>query len=224
MAEWLIEHGIGETRALLVENGDAIAAQIQWPDELIPGLIEDAQLIHRPKASKRGVARFANGEEAMVDRLPADASEGAAIRLEVLRSAIIERGRTKPAQARPTQADCRPAPTLAEKLRGREVHHFPDGLWEDLWGQAADGTASFDGGALHFAPSAAMTLIDIDGHLQPRELALAAIAPLAAAIRQMGLGGNIAVDFPTLQAKADRKEVDERLAMRWLVGNMSAQR
>mgnify|MGYP006979934285 CR=1 FL=1 len=54
-------------------------------------------------------------------------------------------------------------------------------------------------------------VIDIDGSAAPRELALAAIPAIAQALRWFDLGGNIAIDFPTLQAKADRRAVDEAL-------------
>jgi hypothetical protein len=57
-----------------------------------------------------------------------------------------------------------------------------------------------------------MLLVDIDGTLSPRALALAAVPPLAAALRRFDLGGSIGVDFPTLPAKGDRKAVDDALS------------
>ena len=56
-ANWLIEDGIGEERALLVENGQALAAAVRWPGELEAGLIEDALLVAKPRTSPRGPAR-----------------------------------------------------------------------------------------------------------------------------------------------------------------------
>ena len=216
MPEWLVEQGIGEDRALLVEDGQIAAARIDWPGGLATGQIEDAVLVSRARGSTRGTARFASGEEALVDRLPQDASEGAAIRLEVRRPKLSERGRTKLASARPTARAPRPAPRLAEALteegaQVRIVRHFAEGLWEDLWAEAWSGVVDFAGGSLHFSTTPAMTLVDLDGTLTLRELALASIAPLSGALRRFDLAGSIGIDFPTLEAKADRRAVDEAL-------------
>lgn len=168
-------------------------------------------LVTRPRHSPRGRARFACGEEALVDRLPPDASEGARIRLEVTRCRMGEGRRMKLAQARPTSNPCRPAPTLAERLGGRVVHRFPAGLWEEVLEEAREGIIPFSGGSLTLTPTPAMTLVDVDGFLPPHALAMAAIAPLAATIARLDLGGVIGVDFPTLQARAERKAVDAQL-------------
>ena len=208
MAEWLIEAGIGEERALLVESGEALAARLRWPGGLEAGLVEDAKLIFRNANSKRGTARFASGEEALVDSLPHEASEGAVLRLVVTRSAMAERGRLKRAQARPTQEAPRPAPSLAEELGARTVRRFPVGLWEEVIADACSGEATFPGGALTITPTPAMTLVDIDGTMPPRDLALAAVEPMAAALARLDLAGSIGIDFPSLPDKGDRKQVD----------------
>lgn len=209
---WLVEQGIGEERALLYHRERAMAARLRWPGGLEAGLVADAVLVERPGGSVRGRARFPCGEEAQVDRLPPSASEGAAIRLEVTRAAVHERTRLKPASARPTDRPCRAAPSLAEALPGAQVvRRFPDPAWDDLWAEAWDGRVPFPLGALHLAPTAAMTLVDIDGTLPPRELALAAIGPLAEAIARFDLAGSIGIDFPTLAARTDRQAVDQAL-------------
>lgn len=216
MAECLVEEGIAEHRAILLDGAVVVRAWIDWPGALAEGQVEDALLISRTAGSHRGTARFASGEEALVDRLPRDASEGAPIRLEVTRAALPERGRTKLAQARPSSTPLRARPSLAEALRAqgfapRVVRRFPDCDWDELWHEAADGLVAFSGGALTFSPTPAMTVIDIDGDLPPRELALAAVPALARAIGRFDLAGNIGIDFPTLEAKADRKAVDSAL-------------
>lgn len=215
MAEWLVEEGIGEDRAVRLDGDDIIAARVQWPGELTVGLIEDAVLVSRAAGSRRGTARFANGEEVLVDKLPPAASEGAPIRVEVTRPSIGERGRRKLGRARPVDAAPRPALSLAERLRDeghavRVVRDFP-ASWAELAAEAFAAEVAFPGGSLQFSPTPAMLLVDIDGTLAPRLLALAAVQPLADALRRFDLGGSIGIDFPTLQEKADRRAVDEAL-------------
>lgn len=215
---WQVEEGIGEHRAILCRGGRIVAARIDWPGQLAAGQVEDAVLASRAKGSSRGTARFASGEEALVDRLPKDAQEGAALRLEVHRPAVRERGRSKLAQARPTDAPLRPAPSLAERLRDngngdvRIVRAFAGGDWNGLWLEAWQGACAFAGGTLQFFATPAMTLVDIDGSADARTLALAAADAFGEAVGRFDLSGSIGIDFPTLPAKADRKAVDERLS------------
>jgi len=208
---WLVEQGVGEERALRYENGRAVAARLRWPGGLEAGLVADPVLVERTSASPRGRARFDCGEEALVDRLPASASEGAPLRLEVTRAAMRESKRRKLAQARPSDAPPRSAPTLAEALDATVIRRFPDGAWDEIWAEAWDAEVAFAGGALHFAPTAAMTLVDVDGALPARELALAAVEPLAGALARFDLGGSIGVDFPTVPAREERKAADRAL-------------
>lgn len=207
MAEWLVENGIGETRAILVESGGVMAARLDWPGSLAAGQIEDAVLIARNAGSARGTARFASDEEALVEGLPREASEGATIRLKVTRSAIAETGRHKLAQARPSDEPPRPAPPP----EGRIVREFPPGLWEELFAEAWAGEIAFPGGSLSLSPTPAMTLIDIDGTRPGPALALAAVPALAASLRRLDLGGSIGIDFPSLSSRDDRKTVDRAL-------------
>ena len=213
---WYVEEGIGEDRAICVTGDEIIAARIQWPEDLAPGHIEDAILVSRTAGSSRGTARFANGAEVLVDKLPRDAREGAAIRLQVVRSAMGEAGRLKRAHARPT--DLPPAsPTLAQAIAAtgaevQTVRRFPVAGWADIIADTFSGEIAFDGGTLVFSPTPAMVLVDVDGILPPRELAVAAAKAITCCIRQFDLGGSIGIDFPTLEAKADRRMVDLALA------------
>ena len=206
MPEWLVEEGIGETRAILLEGDTVLAAKCRWPGELHAGEAIAAKLT--TKRGARGTAVTADGREVLVDKLPRDASEGSSLDLVVTRAAMTERGRYKLPAARPAaQAHiCNDVFTTA-----RRVHRFPAGAWEEVWHAASSGEIAFAGGSLLFAVTPAMTLIDIDGDLDQRALALGAVRPLADALRQFDLGGSIGIDFPTLEAKTDRKAVDTAL-------------
>ena len=206
MPEWLVEQGVGETRALLMDGDKVLAAKCRWPGELHAGQQVSAKLT--TKRGNRGTAMIVEGREVLVDKLPRGASEGSKLDLAITRAAMTERGRYKLPAARP-------ATLVAVKEdifeNARCVHRFPAGAWEEVWHAASSGEITFNGGSLLFAVTPAMTLVDIDGDLDPRSLALAAVEPLAAALRQFDLGGSIGIDFPTLQAKADRKAVDTAL-------------
>lgn len=216
-AHWLVEEGIGEHRAILLEGGTIAAARLDWPGGLSPGQIENAVLAARHAGTKRGVVKFADGNEALVDRLPSDATEGATIRVMVTRAAMVESGRTKLPHVRPATAPLRPAPTLAERLREtgdevRIVRRFPGDEWPELFAEAWEGTVAFAGGSLIITPTPAMTLIDIDGILPARKLAQAAVPAIATAIRRFDLAGSIGIDLPGLERKEDRRTIDLMLA------------
>ena len=221
MPEWLHEAGIGEERAILVEDGRIIAARVDWGESLRPGLIAAAQLVSKTSGSKRGTVRFVNGEQALVDGLPADITEGASLTVRIVRAAIAERGRTKLPQCRPTTEASRPAPTLLAELRAGPypVHTLPitdrafdQAGWDELVEEAQTGTVTFANGSLTISATPAMTLIDVDGALPPKALALAAIPAIADALSRLDIAGSIGIDFPTIEAKADRQAVDSALA------------
>ncbi len=207
MAEWLIEDGIGERRALLVEGDHVLAARVMWPGELTAGTRCAGQLTAKLKGTRRGVALLDHGAEALVDHLPPAVTEGQRLDLVITRAPLAERGRLKRAQARLAGAEA-PAPSFPE---GRIVPCFAAGLWEEVWHAASSASLDFPGGEILVSVTPAMTLIDIDGIGEPRTLALAAVPAIARALDWFDCGGNIGIDFPTLAAKADRRAVDEAL-------------
>ena len=207
MADWLVEHGIGEERWLLVENSEVRAARLHWPGDLRAGQVVDAKLVSRRKGKSRGVAMVGSDAEILVDRLPQSASEGSTLAIEITRAAVAERGRLKRAHGSLAGAERRseaPSPT-------RIVDRFPAGLWEEVWEAAWAGELAFAGGSLLFDVTPAMTVIDIDGDLPSRPLALAAIPSIARGLRWFDIGGSVAIDFPTIADKAGRKAVDAQL-------------
>ncbi len=208
MAEWLIEDGIAERRALLVEGEQVLAAKVMWPGELTAGTCCTGQLTAKLKGTRRGVALLDDGTEALVDHLPPAVTEGKRLNLVITRAPLAERGRLKRAQARLAGNDTLAAASFPA---GRIVHRFPAGLWEDVWHAASSASLDFPGGAILVSVTPAMTLIDIDGIGEPRVLALAAVPVIARALDWFDCGGNIGIDFPTLAAKADRRAVDEAL-------------
>ncbi|WP_086608062.1 ribonuclease [Erythrobacter donghaensis] len=209
MAEWLIEEGIGETRALLVEGERVLAAKMMWPGELTAGARVTGRLTAKLKGTRRGVALLDDGREALVDHLPPSATEGQNLDLVITRAGLAERGRFKRAQARVAGADA-PSPASGWP-EGRIVRRFPAGLWDEVWHAASAGSLDISGGEILVSVTPAMTVIDIDGVGTPREVALAAVPAIARALAWFGLGGNIGIDFPTLQAKDDRRAVDDAL-------------
>jgi hypothetical protein len=216
-AEWLVERGIGEDRAILIVRGEVMAARISRPGRLAPGLVADARLIARAAGARRGTLLFENGEEALVDGLPVDAREGAALRAIVTRAAIAETGRYKRAQARPTGDPPRRSPDLMQALEGsgvpvRTVRRFPDDPWPEIVEEALSGAVAFPGGSLLVSPTPAMTLIDIDGTLPPAQLGLAAVPAIAGVLARLDLAGSIGIDFPSIESRSERRALDEALA------------
>lgn len=212
-AEWLIEEGIAETRALLIEGEQVLGAKMMWPGELVAGARIAGRLTVKMKGKRRGIVLLENGTEALVDHLPPQATEGQALDLIVTRASLAERGRLKRAQVREAGPDT-PSPAASwpgGRPECRIVRRFPAGLWDEVWHAASSASLDFAGGEVLVSVTPAMTVIDIDGVGAPREVALAAVPAIAQALAWFDLGGNIGIDFPTLAAKDDRRAVDEAL-------------
>jgi hypothetical protein len=214
---WLHEDSFGEKRAVLMDGDTVIAARLNWFSKICAGTIAVAKVVKRPKGSKHAlcvtIAPEA-GHEVDVPDLPRDVSEGSEARIMIHREPMAERGRLKRAKGRywgdRPAADAIPGENVLGQ--GEEVRRLPAGIWEEVWSIAAEGQLAFDGGNIVITPTPAMTLIDVDGAGSPRELSLAAVPSIARAIRWLDLGGNIGIDFPSIEAKADRRAVDQALA------------
>jgi hypothetical protein len=211
LAEWLIEEGIGETRAILVERDRIVEALIELPDTVPVGSVLEGRLTSILVSGRRGLITIANGQEAILEGLPAPLTQGQALRVEITREPIPEAGRPKRALCRFTADQPRSGPRLAQRLKGAVRHRAPgsDRLeaagWSELLEEAATGEVVFPSGALRISVTPAMTLFDVDGTLPPPALAVAGAHAAAVAIRRFGIGGSIGIDLPTLSGKAERQ-------------------
>lgn len=222
MAEWLYEAGIGEARAALVEDGEIVEALIETEDAgLRAGTIADAQLTEILVPGRRGVARLHDGSEALVEPLLREWTQGGSVRVEIMREAIPEPGNPKRAKARPAgDAPLQTGPNLRGRIAATGIPvtdcppHGADRLevagWSEVLAAAQSGRVEFEGGALLIEPTAAMTVIDVDGYLPPAPLAYAAAKAAAQAIRRFGIAGSIGIDFPTLGNRDVRQTAAER--------------
>lgn len=204
MPEWLIERGIGETRAALVEDGSIAEARIFLEGVRSAGTIVSARL----KRSGGFAVATAGDQEFLLPKGAPGRTDGAALNIEITREAIGTEP-WKRALARVTADEVRPSTAVT----GREVRDttLDEAGWLDLMEEARSGLVQFPGGELRIAVTSAMTLIDVDGHLPPAELAVAGARAAAATIRRHGVGGSIGIDFPTIEGKAARQSVDRAI-------------
>lgn len=217
MPEWLVEHGFGETRAALVEDGAIIEARIELGGIWRAGSVISARLVDVGKNGRNAVAVDRQGTEYLLSKGAPGVTEGASLHLWIKREAIPGLEPWKRPLARMTDQPHKPLLQLAERLGVQELV-FPrphDELaaagWNDLLDEARTGTAQFAGGALRISPTPAMTLIDVDGHLDPEELAVTGAAEAAKAIRRLDIGGSIGIDLPTTKGKATRQSAADAI-------------
>jgi len=220
MSDALIEFGIGETRAIVLDADGGIAeAYIERDGGWRAGDVSEVRLTTILVPGVRGIVGI-GGVEALLEPLPRAVTEGMTLRVEVVREALAEAGRIRLAKVIATPAAVGSGPALADRLRGcglvvREAGHGPDLLeaagWSELVEEALTGHLLFPGGSLTISPTPAMTVIDVDGALATVDLALAAADAAAAAIRRFDLTGSIGIDFPTVADKAARTAIGARL-------------
>ena len=209
MPEQWIEHGIGEIRFVLVEDDAIVEARI-LRDGIVPaGSVLAARLIG---TGRLAVAR-AGEEEYLLPKGAPGVTEGASLTIEVTREALAGAEPWKRPLARVTSAVPAPAPAISGLTLPFPSPNDPleQAGWSDLLDEARSGIVAFPGGELRIALTPAMTLIDVDGHLPPEQLALAAAAAAARTIRRHGIGGSIGIDFPTIGGKAARQSVAETI-------------
>jgi hypothetical protein len=209
LPEWLVERGIGETRAVLVENGEIVEARIDVDGAATAGSVIAARL----KQAARTAIAVAESIEYLLPTGAPGASEGASINIEVTRSAIPGAEPWKRPLARITDD----APREAPPIDGRALA-FPaprDELgtlgWDELVEKARTGIVAFAGGELRISVTPAMTLIDVDGFLPAEELAVRGATAAARAVRRLDIGGSIGIDLPTVGSKSIRQAAAEAI-------------
>ena len=207
MPEWLVERGIGETRAALIDGGEIVEARIEFEGAVAAGSVIAARLVSTGTNGRNAIARDEDGTEYLLPRGASGVTEGAAATIEVTREAIPGREPWKRPIARLTDKPL----GMAAAPAGRMVS-FPPAVdelgaagWDDLIDQARSGVVRFGGGELSISPTPAMTLIDVDGVLAPGELAIAGAAEAAKAVRRLAIGGSIGIDLPTVASKSARQ-------------------
>lgn len=227
MPEWLVEQGIGEERAVLVDDGEILAARVVWDEPWRAGAVAEARLVSRIPGTRRAVVRLPDGSEALAEGLDPALTEGRPVLVRVSRCAIAEKGRTKLPQVRPAATGDAPraAPSLLEELStgphavrsvpvlggARQGGAFAEAGWDELVAEALTGEIDFAGGSLVVSPTPAMTLIDVDGPPPLPALALAAVPAIAGALMRFDIGGSVGIDFPSLAEKTQRRAVDDAL-------------
>ena len=239
----IFEAGIGCDRAVVIEDGRTVEAHLELPG-LRMGDVWEARLYQ----VAHGIGGLRMPGHPKLDPVPPWATEGMIVEVEVVREAILEPDRYRPANVRalgPAADDAstrvgetplrpfgvfdlpggghrlRPGPGLRERLAARgirvtaQLSYGPDLLesasWSEALEQARTGRFAFAGGELVIERTAAFETIDVDGHLRPADLALAAAPAIGAAIQLFDLTGAIVIDFPTLGSRAARTAVDAAL-------------
>jgi hypothetical protein len=209
LPEWLVERGIGETRAALVEGDEIIEARVLLDGMLPAGTSLRAGL---KRTGRPAIAHVGDIEFLLPDGAPGF-TEGQALTIEVIREQIPGAEPWKRPLARVTEGQWRtgelpvgqalPLPAADDRLERAG--------WSDLVEEARSGILRFEQGELRVSPTPAMTLIDVDGTLPPAELARAGAEASVRAIVRHGVGGSIGIDLPTISGKAERKSVDDSI-------------
>ena len=216
-AEWLHEAGLGEDRAILVDDaGDIIRAEI---DVHTPSLKGGAVI--KARLRERRIAEYATREQIYIEGAPPRFPLGAELMVRVTRSALAEFGKPKRAKGIVVSPDTptADAPSLLDRLNVmphpiRKVSvHEPDALeqagWSELLDQAQSGIMPHQDAVLRVNLTPAMTLIDVDGDRDASELLILSAQAIPLLVARFGLAGSIGVDFPTVGDKTARAKAQE---------------
>lgn len=186
----------------LVEGDEILEARVLPHGIAVAGLTLPARLI---RAGRNAVVRDETGNEYLLPNGAAGIPEGAELEIIVTRSAIPGTEPWKRPLARIAGQD----DGLSDPV-GATAGTLPQS-WNDLLEEARSGIVRFAGGELRIEATAAMTVVDVDGHLPPDELAITGAAEAAKAMRRLDIGGSIGIDLPTAGAKVVRHRAAEAI-------------
>jgi hypothetical protein len=213
LPEWLIERGIGETRTALIAGGEIVEASILLDGVARAGTVVAAQLIRRGQGDRNAIARDESGTEYLLPRGADHVPEGSALNIRITREQIPGSEPWKRALAEVVSGHSRPeAQPLTRDLFTPGVEdRLANAGWYDLIEEARFGQIMFAGGALRVWATPAMTLIDIDGYLDPGPLAIEGAGSAARTIRRLDITGSIGIDFPTVRNKLARSKATDAI-------------
>ena len=190
----------------MVESDAIVETRVLIDGTATAGSVRSARLV---KGGRNAVARDEGGAEYLLPNSPAGVAEGGSFTIEVTREAIPGKEEWKRPLAKMVDAAAAEAPAIDGSTIAfpAPTDRLGELGWWDLVDEARSGIVAFAGGELRIAVTPAMTLIDVDGALEPRALAVAGAAAAAAAIRRHGIGGSIGIDLPTVRGKAERQAI-----------------
>jgi len=224
MREWLIERGIGEIRAALIDHGQIVAAEIEADEDgARAGSVHAARLTRITVPDRRAIVTLEGGQAALIEPVPRGVSEGGRLMVEVHRAALPEPGRAKLAIVRVAAdgAESSPGLDLVARVEASgdavrlgstyDADELEAAGWSEIIEEARTGHVDFDGGALRLSVTPAMMLIDVDGWLPLADLAIAGASAAASMILRHGITGSIGIDLPTAGSKAARLAAAEAI-------------
>ena len=147
MPEWLVERGIGETRAALVDDGDILEARIELERVTPAGTVLAARLVAVGANCRNAVARDECGTKYLLPRGAPGISQGAQLTIEVTREAFPGGESWKRPLARLSEQQPRAVGPLTDRLGGRELifpaarDELAEAGWNELVEQARNGIA-----------------------------------------------------------------------------------
>lgn len=209
MADIAFDESPGEIRALLFEEGQAVEYHSRRALHAALGTIADARLISRQ--GPRSFLMLANGDELLLPA-PLTESEGARIRVEVIRERMSGPGDIKMAVVRRSDDELRTISLGdwrdAMAARADHIISAPE-AFDDVEALALAGHVVSEGVTLWFERTKAGLVFDVDGFGDALAANLVAAREIARLLRLFQVGGAALVDFITLDSKAARLAIAE---------------